>query len=342
MKLADRFQLLRYPLIVLVVLIHADNREIIPDHFPEWKPLGFFGNWLRDLISQDIARVAVPLFFAMSAYLFFLGFDGSREQLLRKWKSRLRTLVVPYLAWNVLSFLLLKFNLLHAYWDIGVWSTFKMLVGIGNAPFLYHLWFIRDLILWVALAPLWYVFAKRVPWLLLIVCAASYYLRLWEFPRPNPEGLFFFAVGAVLGLRSWQGVVIDRYRKFWIGIYVAFVLADSVRIWHGWAELVHRSSLVFGCIALLAVAGIIKESKGRLLQSLETLGAASFFLYASHEPFLRYIRYGMEVVMPRAIDAGAVVTYVVPAFVAITVCTGVYYALIRRAEWSKTLFAGGR
>ncbi len=105
-----RLNLLRFPLIVGVVFVHAYETTV-----------GFSGGsvsiglnqnnviseFIRNLISQEIARIAVPIFFLMSGYLFFAGFVWSKENYLDKVKSRIKTLLIPFLFWNIATLLLI-------------------------------------------------------------------------------------------------------------------------------------------------------------------------------------------------------------------------------------------
>lgn len=99
-----RLDLLRFPLIVGVVFIHnfestvrlAGGNTLGTNHL---SPLVEF---TRNLISHSLAPAAVPAFFLISGYLFFAGFDFTTSAYIGKLRSRVRTLLVPLLFWNVL------------------------------------------------------------------------------------------------------------------------------------------------------------------------------------------------------------------------------------------------
>ena len=154
MPLAARFSLLRYPLIVLVVFIHADNRELaLQGPHDLLEPQGTFSLWLRLFVSQGVARIAVPLFFAISGYLFFLGFGGAWPELKRKWRSRAQSLLIPYISWNLLAMgVLVTVSRGLPFPDWG--RNLDLAFGITRPNLIFHLWFVRDLVVLVALAPL--------------------------------------------------------------------------------------------------------------------------------------------------------------------------------------------
>ncbi len=59
--------------------------------------LGFTQNF----ISQGITRVASPLFFLISGYLFFSNLRESSKSYFAKVNVRVHTLLVPYLFWSL-------------------------------------------------------------------------------------------------------------------------------------------------------------------------------------------------------------------------------------------------
>ncbi len=100
-KSSDRLGSLRFPLIVGVVFIHAYGTEVrLAGGTVGMAQPAFLLDFLRNLLSQGIARVAVPTFFLMSGYFFFRDFSWSAQAYKSKLLSRGRTLLIPYLIWN--------------------------------------------------------------------------------------------------------------------------------------------------------------------------------------------------------------------------------------------------
>ena len=83
---------------VLVIWVHSYNAVL------------FLGNTgaaaslvrLERFFGDKIAQIAVPGFFMISSYLFFRGYKP--EILMRKWNSRIRSVLVPYIVWNSLYY----------------------------------------------------------------------------------------------------------------------------------------------------------------------------------------------------------------------------------------------
>lgn len=66
------------------------------------------GNSIIIYVMDFFSVIAIPAmtwFFFISGYLFFRQFE--MNQLLRKWKSRFKSLVIPYLLWNTVAVFLL-------------------------------------------------------------------------------------------------------------------------------------------------------------------------------------------------------------------------------------------
>lgn len=88
--LSQKIKLLSLISIILVLYIHSGFHDY-PNEI-QGMPFNFK---LQDFISGKIGRCAVPLFYAISGYLFFLNLNN-KNILWAKIKKRIMTLVVPY------------------------------------------------------------------------------------------------------------------------------------------------------------------------------------------------------------------------------------------------------
>ena len=64
--------------------------------------------WIVKIITTGIGGIAVPLFFVISGYLYFRNIDFSidiKSQIRRKQKSRVKSIIIPYLIWNTFGML---------------------------------------------------------------------------------------------------------------------------------------------------------------------------------------------------------------------------------------------
>ena len=122
-----------------------------------------------------IRKTCVPMFFAISGYLFFRGFTFGK--LTKKLRRRVDTLLFPYLIWNILyvAFMIIMFNLgLSRDLTLDATSGTSITKAILNAE-CSPLWFLRYLMLFVCMAPLaYFVLRYRVLGGLLIMLMMAF------------------------------------------------------------------------------------------------------------------------------------------------------------------------
>ncbi|WP_072542388.1 acyltransferase family protein [Bacteroides mediterraneensis] len=81
--------------ILLVIFIHADFRKYLPSSINTES----FDLWMQ-ITTRILVQNAVPIFFFLSGFLFFLKKDTFKNKL----KSRFRTLFIPYIFWTLWGF----------------------------------------------------------------------------------------------------------------------------------------------------------------------------------------------------------------------------------------------
>jgi surface polysaccharide O-acyltransferase-like enzyme len=162
--LSETIGALRFPLMVCVVLIHT----IIPNQTQH-----LFVDWFDSYVIESFVRIAVPLFFFISGFLFFNGVDRfGRGEYWNKLKSRIKRLLVPYILWGVLAiFVKYVFFLFGEDDSVYLFDNYlKWIYYIVWQPFNYQLWFVRDLFLVVLISPLIYFLLKRLKiWFVLLL-----------------------------------------------------------------------------------------------------------------------------------------------------------------------------
>ena len=166
-----------------------------------------FNIFFQNFISDGIGKIAVPLFFIISGFLFFKNFDMDTYR--NKVYKRMFTLFVPYVFWS--SFVVMIFFILQSI--PGLTQFFNrdlikdlpfqnILYIIFIDPKNYPLWFLRDLIALVVISPILFYFVKNFR-----VIYFTILLLLWfsnnfnfNFPYFTSEPLLFFSFGAYLVL----------------------------------------------------------------------------------------------------------------------------------------------
>jgi surface polysaccharide O-acyltransferase-like enzyme len=299
---------------------------------------GFIVELTRNLVSDGIARVAVPLFFMMSAYLFFYGFELSKREYLGKLRKRTRTLLVPLIFWNVatLSAYALgqaapatKGFFSNAHWrpiaTFGLGDYADAIFGLTTSPIAYQFWFIRDLIVLVVAAPvIAFIFKRRLgPGFILLIFA------LWVFDMhplawPNTEATLFFCLGAYLAYENKDLSSLDKYTLVMLVLFAPLLLIDAGFAREPVKLYFHKAMIASGVASTWCITSwIIKREN--LSEWLKRLGAASFFLFAAHEPLLSIARKVMfKVVVPSSDLA------VLSLYFSIPVCVIVFLVYLHR------------
>ena len=200
--LSDKLRVLSLLSIILVLYIHSGF------HPNEIQGMAANG-CVQNIVSEMMGRCAVPLFYIISGYLFFLKVPDGMQSIYGKMGKRVRTLVVPYLIGCLffVGFLALVESLpgTSRFMNSGIMPLFDKPLGeivcsvfydAGNGtPCAFQLWFLRDLIIIVATSPLWYWCLRRTGWIFVFLTFAITYIVV---PHVPSKALFWFILGGQL------------------------------------------------------------------------------------------------------------------------------------------------
>ncbi|MGI6219266.1 MAG: acyltransferase family protein [Bacteroidaceae bacterium] len=288
--------LLRFPLIVAVVFIHCTLEGALPAPTPLYQTL-------VHIIKETFCRIAVPLFFFMSGFLFFYKRDFNRTVYAEKLRKRARTLLVPYLLWNAL-FILFFWTAQGLFPQMFTGSaaiirdcspTELALLFWGTTTYIYPidypLWFVRDLMVVMLLSPIVFLLLSRgkqaglcLLGLLFLVSSSEN----WNTPLHFPIGfsttaLFFFSFGAYYSIHG--RLFTEAFRKAgWPAAAACIILFAASNMTAGtveWASTItHRAALIAGIVAVVCFGrwGVEREK----FRPVPFLWSATFFIYAYH------------------------------------------------------------
>ncbi|MCA9000363.1 MAG: acyltransferase [Planctomycetes bacterium] len=342
-----RLATLRFPLIVAVVFIHANNHRIgMAD--PSGGP-ALWVHWFRRMLSEGLAAVAVPLFFLVSGYLFFAGWRFSRQGFGAKLRSRTRTIGIPYLIWNVA--LALALALAHAlpatrgllsgkqgaFLDGGPWEWLKAIGGLDGPPVVYQFWFLRDLMVAILLVPLWSLAHRFQPALWAAILGGLWFSHSWPLAYPSIVALLFFYLGSWVAARGrslffWDGA--------WPWLALAYVVLLGLEIVGGHAEL-HLFGILLGIAVALAATQFLRAPSA-WGDRLQRWAAYSFMVFALHEPLLTVIqRLTAKVIQGTSPWLDLILYLAIPTVVVIGSCW-VHAILSRIAPRFAAWITGGR
>lgn len=335
---------LRFPLIFLIIMLHCysvvklDGPRIF--YFEIIYP---FSLWLGE--------TGVPGFFFISGYLFFL----SKKSYGQKLKSRVQTLLIPYMLWNslLLALYLLAYlaghpqeinhkniaefsiiDYIRLFWDRGDFSD-------GNfVPLLCPFWYIRNLLIMSILSPLLYYIVKYGREFFLLV------VTLWWMTLHHnafiPQTVLFFSLGAYFSIMETNPLeMITNRRKTFVILFIVFALADMAThtiISSPWNLQFHRLSLLFNIPILLLLADYCAR-KG---YSYNLLSNAAFIVFAVHYPIVVILRKMCTSSFPIASDGIHIVLYFLCVVVSTTTSLLIYIILDKYFPKLKKILSGNR
>lgn len=188
---------------ILVVFIHAYNISLynISDNSIIF--------WFEEIISQFIARGAVPFFFVSSAFFLY----QRPKEVLIVYKSRFKSLVIPYLLWNIIYMLLFGVLAKLSLSDAGMdeITVTNILKGVFLFEYNYTYWFMLHLILFTLLYPV----IKQIIFRNKIVCALCFSVLL---------GLYFFSI---INDKLKDNDIIESFIYYYLGAIIGYYYRDK-------------------------------------------------------------------------------------------------------------------
>ena len=197
---------------IFVIWIHADNISSFTEAGAQ--VTGPFV--LEGFIVKYLANLGVAGFYLCSGYLFYRGF--TMEKLSGKWKSRVKTLVLPYIVWNLIYYIL-HYVVLQIPKLAGMFADRPISLSwrsVLDAVIWYRynpvFWYLQFLIIFVFLCPVIYVLLRN-RYVGAVVLAGVLLLQSGIFYRVQPQMLnsllnwfVVYGTGAWLGLHGKRWV----------------------------------------------------------------------------------------------------------------------------------------
>ena len=348
---SQRFELLRFPLILFVIYLHATAMEVTYGETTVRFTRSAAVVMLQAIFSGGIQRVAVPLFFLFAGYLFFIDFDGSIGTWREKIRRRVGTLLVPYLFWNALITLLFLlgpalpptaafFNAQGRLTHVGPLGIHDVMLGITQQPIVYPMWFVRDLMVLVLLALPLHAILVRTLWLFPSALLALWAVNGGTLTPSAVEAVTYFVLGAALALRGASLFAWERglwlFGALWLVLFIAYLtlLFGPTRFW------LYKATVAAGVLTALCLPGRAL-CYPRLSAALVALAPASFFVFAAHEPLMTLVRKLLYRALPPT-PAVVISIYLLLPLVIAAFTAALYFLLRRVAPRFAALVSGNR
>jgi hypothetical protein len=352
-NISARMSALRLPLVIAVVLIHGAESSI---NFKN----GMVGavensvvfDFLRNLISEGVARSAVPAFFFMSGYFYFYRFNCLIGDYIKNSRSRIRTLLAPYIFWNFAVFFL--FFLLQSVGFMAVFFSgrnvpilnwrlldyLNALLGFDGMPIAYPLWFLRDLIVLCLVAPLIYVLIRSLRAVFFGAISIVWFLELWPLSIPSADAVTFFAFGAYVSLNKKNVFYFDRFAREVVVTYIALLVADVLLLDSEWRIHIHKMAVGLGVVVALVLTDLKENDRVRVF--LLRGAPASFFVFCAHEPLLSGTRKIFYLLLEPSSPALVFFLYISLTILVVTVLVVLHRVLLTRFPSVLFWVTGGR
>lgn len=271
---------------MLIVILHSQTPERFGLQLDMEYPLIY--------CSSMFCRIATPMFYFISALLFFKG--CSFQSLERKISSRMESLLVPYLIWNTI-FVFLFYCLSH----IDFLSSKMNSIAVLNTPAdiirailnSHHsdLWFVKNLMIYALMAPVLLVLFKNkkvavilgiVVFSLVLICVPEY-KSLWRW-------LPIYYAGALFGY-FWDDSTLGSYMKLKpskLQISILLLAFVVIYVYTLWSD----SDVLITYASPLLIWTLIDGLFYRQIASFQMKGwmRYTFFIFCSHHFVLNVLQ----------------------------------------------------
>lgn len=300
---------LRFPLIVAVIFIHCNLLVKNPEL--ETMPVFYFLVY----ITMKLVCIAVPLFFFISGLLFFKeGFlDFALYQ--KKLKSRVRTVLIPYLLWNIIYFIIVAIMqlikpdtliLLHKHivdfrWQDFLWIFWDIsqITGLADdqrACIVGAFWFLQCLFVLFLLSPVIYYIIKYLRHFVLLIIGILYFTDfIPEMPGIQCNAIVYYMLGAYFSIMKIDFIAL--FRRIPIQIHIIFIIgALLVSYWFNENNTVYNITDLFLQAGIFAVIAYMIEN--HRWKENKYLISSVFFVFAVHRLFSASLMTASNYIIP--------------------------------------------
>lgn len=286
-KVSQKFRFVSTLSMIAVVFIHAKFIMSRWDASMDMSTrMGRVSDIVQFIISEQICRLAVPLFFLISGFFMAYHNDGSIKTYLNKVQNRIKSLLVPYLLfsaiWLVVSILTgrVEFNN----------NITNIIHYVFISPIPFQFWFLQHLIVLVFASIILYHLIKRFG-ISTIVGLGIIYVLDNNLHTGFGASLFFYGLGIFLCMKPFH----IKHCNFFFVAFI-FLLGTCALMRFAGIDLCNTMvALVSKVMILCGVCRIIlwicdSERLFNFPEWLPMSAGTSFFIFCVHEPLLSYLK----------------------------------------------------
>lgn len=339
---------LHFWMVILVVQIHA---------YDVWDTkMGGGKNiveYIEIFFSQAFCRMAVPSLFLISGYLFFQGLGEWRWDIwFSKIKKRIKSLLIPYVIWNVISFFVFFsfqcikqgewvniINYLNEQGNLHIlWDSHS-----GWMPIDFPLWYIRDLMVVILITPLIFLYVK-ITGLIGVLFLGGVHLIGFNLPHLGWGTPFFFSLGCYLQMKNkdlFESLSPYRIVSY---IFTAILLLLITVVWGRYPinGYLHSALMIAGSIAMIQFVGTIAIKDMRLNNIAKRYSCASFFIFAIHVLVITVINYLLQHAFAKPNQIIILIGYFAKSIITVYICIFVYFCMKKVSPSFLNILIGNR
>lgn len=338
---SEVISIVRFPLAFMVVMLHS-YVAVRGFHILHVDYTALTGTDVYSIVgitfSHVLTQVAVPMFFFISGYLFYIGLkEWDSKRFVDKFKRRVKTLLIPYLVWNTVYALIFVgiilitfviygkpldrietwFREIGGFWGI-FWSNQTTAVvkddlfgfaSFKSYPLLMPMWFIRDLMVTVLLSPLlWWMLKKISYWILILLVLMWATGMAMPVPGLSFSALFFFTLGGAFSLKGKSFMDVSLRINKWllvvivIGLTLASIYFDGRSTHEG--QLLLSLWILFALPSSFRIAAWSMKTFPEFTRRLSEWSASSYFIFAFHGVIISYVYNALWKLMGVVTDDG--------------------------------------
>ena len=288
--------LLRFPLIVAVIGIHCNL--LVKN--PELETRSVF--YFLVFITMKLLCIAVPLFFFISGFLFFKEGCFDLNLYKKKLKSRLHTIFVPYILWNIIYFVILgvmqfikpdTLVILHKnikdfiwqdylwiFWDI---SQITGLADDQRTCLVGAFWFLQCLFVFFLFSPIIYYIIKYLRGVVLLIIGILYFTDfIPTIPGIQCNAIVYYMFGAYLAINKIDFISILKRIHIQANILI-MIVAIMVSYFLNTNNIIYCITDLFLQVSVFSITTYMIETH-RLRESRYMVSCV-FFIFAVHRLF---------------------------------------------------------
>jgi len=289
-KSSDTINILKCLLCIGIVFIHVyirpgESKLLLGSSWKLGESYQNFVFFQHVFIDLFLNHVCVPLFFCISGFLYFLSAPPkfSFYWFINKWKSRMKSLLIPYLIANAIFIVVIEFYMIlyeGKSFDLNLLISGFWALDNGN-PANPPLWFLRDLMIAIILSPLIYSSIKKTLWLLPLILGLVWVLNkemslnLWMI-----DACFFFSLGACLSIKEID--LLSLFTKSFLWYFIIYIVLLGIYLIYSYTLLL-RISVFFGFALFISVSKQIEKRGGdAFILREKKFVVITFFIYLFH------------------------------------------------------------